>query len=291
MRDPIQVVATMMRGFIVVLGLAAASAAPALETLEAEALHEYAAPLARQGVAVGPNAFFAIAGTGIARHARRGGRELARWQSVGREGVAHLGSCTVTRERELLCANSNFPALPMAASLEWFDTATLRPLRSRSLGPTDGSLAWVDELTGGWLAGFAHFDGNGGAPGKSHRHTRVVQFDPYWVAVQAWLLPDSVLARLAPDSASGGTVGPDGLLYLTGRQRPELYALARPSQGTTLVHVATIELAIAGRAIAWDRFADERVLWTVHQRAVRTFRIPRIVVPAGLSGFDAARMD
>jgi len=26
-------------------------------------------------------------------------------------------------------------------------------------------------------------------------------------------------------------------------------------------------------------------------RAVRTFRIPRIVVPAGLSGFHAARMD
>ena len=135
MRIPMQVVATMLRAFLDVLALAAASAAPALETLEPEALNEYAAPLARQGVAVGQNAFFAIAGTGIARHARRGGRELARrggrelarWQSVGREGVAHLSSCTVTREGELLCANSNFPALPMAASLEWFDTATLRP--------------------------------------------------------------------------------------------------------------------------------------------------------------------
>jgi len=253
----------------------------------------YPAPLAQQGVAVGPNAFFAVTEAGIARHARRGGTELGRWRSVGREGVAHLNSCVVTRARELLCANSNLPDLPMAGSLEWFEPATLAPLRTRSLGPTDGSLSWVDELAGGWLAGFAHFDGPGGEPGKDHRHTRIVQFDPYWVAVEAWLLPDSVLQRIEPTRLAGGSVGPDGLLYITGRERPELYALARPSQGATLVHVATIELGIAGEAIAWDRFGEQRTLWAIYRddREVGTFRIPRIAMPAGLTGFDAVRAD
>jgi hypothetical protein len=284
----------MHRFVYAVLAALAFAPAFALERLEAEPRMVYPAALARQGVAVADNSFFAVASTGVSRHARRGGRELARWQSVGREGVAYMNSCVITRERELLCANSNFPELPMAGSLEWFNAATLAPVRSRSLGTTDGSLAWVDQLVGGWLAGFAHFDGPGGAPDRDHRYTRVVQFDPYWVAVQAWLLPRSVLEKLAPASMSGGSVGPDGLLYITGNERPELYALAKPSQGTTLVHVATIELDIAGQGIAWDRFADEdRILWAVHDRnrEVRTFRIPRIVMPAGLSGFDSARAD
>lgn len=278
---------------LILLALLMLSVLPAdgLERLTAEPLMIYEAPLAQQGVAIGPSGFFAVAPTGIARHARRGGREVARWQTVGREGVAHLSSCVMTRERELLCANSNFPALPMAGSLEWFNPATLAPLRSRSLGPTDGSLAWVDELAGGWLAGFAHFDGAGGESGKDHRYSRIVQFDPYWVPVQAWLLPESVLDRLEPGGLSGGSVGPDGLLYATGNDRPEVYALARPTQGTTLVHVATIELTVTSRAIAWDRFADDRILWTAAEREVRTFRVPRIVLPAGLSIFDFARME
>lgn len=278
---------------ILFAGLAAFAtpSADGLERLAAEPLMTYPAPLAKQGVAIGPSGFFAVAETGIARHARRGGREVARWQSVGREGVAHLSSCVMTRERELLCGNSNFPSLPMAASLEWFNPATLAPLRTRSLGPTDGSLVWVDELAGGWLAGFAHIEGRGGVPGRDHRFSRVSQLDPYWVEVQAWLLPDSVLEQLAPGGLSGGSVGPDGLLYATGNDRPEVYALARPSQGTTLVHVATIELGTAARAIGWDRFSDDRILWTAAEREVRTFRVPRIVLPAGLSIFDFARMD
>ncbi len=287
-----------MRGIVLtlvwmVVAAATGGSAWALERLAAESVMRYPAPLAQQAVAVGANAFFAVNDTGMARHARRGGRELARWQSVGRAGVAHLNSCVITRERELLCANSNFPDLPMAGSLEWFDPATLAPVRSRSLGATDGSLAWVDELASGWLAGFAHYDGEGGQPGKDHRYTRIVQFDPYWVPVQAWLLPDSVLERLRPDSTSGGTIGADGLLYVTGHDRGEVYALARPSQGATLVHVATIALEIAARSIAWDRFTSDRILWTIDPAGpeVRTFRVPRIVMPAGLTGFDSARMD
>lgn len=267
--------------------------AHALDVLDAEHLMSYPSPLAHQGVAVGENAFFAVTNTGLARHARRGGREVARWQSIGRAGVSHMNSCTLTRAHELLCANSNFPKLPMTGSLEWFDPTTLTPVRTRSLGTTDGSLVWADELAGGWLAGFAHYDGRGGEPARDHRYTRIVQFDPYWVPVEAWLLPDSVLERMRPHSASGGSVGPDGLLYLTGHDRPEMYALARPTQGATLVHVATIRLEIAGQAIAWDRLVDDRIVWGIHRptREVRSFRVPRIVLPAGLNGFDAVRID
>jgi hypothetical protein len=102
-----------------------------------------------------------------------------------------------------------------------------------------------------------------------------------------------VLDRLSPNSMSGGSIGPDGLLYVTGNERPELYVLARPTQGARLVHVATVSLGIAGRAIAWDRFEDDRILWTVRADGgeIRTYRVPRIVPPVGLPRFDPARMD
>jgi len=280
----------MTRLAILIIGLSCTGLTLALNVVDAERLMSYPAPLARQGVAVGENAFFSVTNTGLARHARRGGREVARWQSVGRAGVSHMNSCAMTRARELLCANSNFPQLPMAGSLEWFDPATLAPIRSRALGATDGSLVWADELAGGWLAGFAHYDGRGGEAARDHRYTQIVQFDPYWVPVEAWLLPDSVLERMRPHSASGGSVGPDGLLYVTGHDRAEMYALARPTQGATLVHVATVRLDIAGQAIAWDRFVDDRIVWGIHRPSheVRSFRVPRIILPAGLKGFDTA---
>lgn len=283
----------MQKAISMLFGLLLVSPACALQKLDAELLMRWPAALAHQGVAKGENVFFTVSNTALARHARRDGREIARWQSVGRAGVSHMNSCVVTSARELLCANSNYPELPMAGSLEWFDASSLRPIRSRPLGSTDGSLVWVDELANGWVAGFAHYDGRGGKLGKSHRATRIVQFDTAWAPVGSWLLPDSVLERMQPYSASGGSVGPKGLLYVSGHDRPEIYALARPEQGSTLVHVATIALDIAGQAFAWDRFSDERIVWAIHRpdREVRTFCIPEIEIPNGLSGFDAVRLD
>jgi hypothetical protein len=44
-----------------------------------------------------------------------------------------------------------------------------------------------------------------------------------------------VQARMAPHAASGGGIGPDGLLYLLGHDRTELYVLAKPRLGPVMI--------------------------------------------------------
>ncbi len=78
-------------------------------------------------------------------------------------------------------------------------------------------------------------------------------------------------------SSSGGSWGDDGLLYVTGHDRGELYALRLPEAGTVLEHVATIGLPTGGQAIAWDR-SQSRVLWSLDRetKMVVASRIPVI---------------
>jgi hypothetical protein len=54
-------------------------------------------------------------------------------------------------------------------------------------------------------------------------------------------------------SVSGGSWGPDGLLYVTGHDHPEVYAVRLPKAGSMLEHVETIPFAVEGQGIAWDR--------------------------------------
>ena len=55
-------------------------------------------------------------------------------------------------------------------------------------------------------------------------------------------------------SNSGGSLGPDGWLYITGHDASEAYLLKIPSAGSVVIWVATVSLPeIAGQEIAWDR--------------------------------------
>ena len=117
-----------------------------------------------------------------------------------------------------------------------------------------GSLTWIERKGKDWYAAFANYpEARGGEPGHDHRWTILVKFDAAFHATGSWHFPDDVLARFAPMSCSGGSWGEDGLLYVTGHDRPEMYALRLPEAGTVLDHVATIPIATDGQAFAWDR--------------------------------------
>lgn len=96
---------------------------------------------------------------------------------------------------------------------------------------------------------FANYDAKGGEPGRDHRYTTLVRYEDAWRRTESWFLPATVLERIAPMSISGSGWGPDGRLYLTGHDRPELYALTMPRGGAVLDHVATIPIEAAGQAI------------------------------------------
>ena len=232
-------------------------------TLQAQETRRIAAPDAGQGVASHGRYVYAIDNRAIAKIDVKQGREVARWTGDPAR-FRHINSCTV-EYRTLICAASNYPDVPMISMIERFDARDLHHISTQDLGHSYGSLTWVTRHRGAWWAGFANYDGRGGEPGRDHRFTTLIRYDKNWQAVRQWHFPDAVLARMAPKSASGGTWGKDGLLYVTGHDRPEVYALRVPRHGDVLELVATIGLPTGGQAIDWDRRAP-RLLWTIERK-------------------------
>jgi hypothetical protein len=171
----------------------------------------------------------------------------------------------------------------MASSVEVFGSATMTHTKSHSLGLMDeGSLTWFDRHGEGWIVGSAHYDDETGEPFKSNAYAGVHTFDGAWRRTGGWRFPPALVERMAPQAASGGALGPDGLLYLFGHHKTELYVLAKPAMGPTLLHVATYRIDAEGQAFAFDPI-DERVIWAISRpnRELRSFRLPSVALPAG----------
>ena len=250
-------------------------AAAVLALAPAQTLSRLPAPEANQGVAVDAGFIYAVDNSEIAKYDRATGAKVAAWTGDPAT-FPHLNSCAVIGA-ELVCASSNYPALPMQGSVEVFDPQRMVHLRSVALTPQPGSLTWVDRRDGAWWACFANYDGRGGEPGRDHRFTTLLKFDDRWRVAGVWTFPDTVLARFKPKSASGGAWGADGRLYVTGHDLPEVYVLELPRVGTVLKHVATIPVAFEGQAIAFDRGAD-RVLFGIsrEKREVVAMKLPPV---------------
>jgi hypothetical protein len=218
---------------------------------------------ANQGVAADATSVYAVDNSRIGRYDKVSGRRVAAWTGDPAR-YKHLNSCIV-RRRELVCVASNYPETPMRSEILWFDAPTLKLKRTRALPYSEGSLTWLDWHRGGWWAGFANYDGKGGVAGRDHRSTVVVRYSPAFAPQATYRFPAPVLERFAPRSTSGGAWNRDGLLYVTGHDRPELYAMQAPARGTVLRHVATISTPTGGQAIAWDPH-DPRRLWSIDRR-------------------------
>ncbi len=247
------------------LFLAAAAAPLPAITMDGavETIHRIPAAEARQGVAVGPQDVYAVANWKIARYDRKTGARKAGWEGDPAR-YPHINSCALIH-KELVCAASNFPAVPHVSSVEFFDPVTLAHKRTVSLGTGTGSLTWVDWRDGHWWAMFANYDGKGGEPPRDHRHTVLVKFDAEWRRTESWALPATILARLAPMSISGGGFGPDGNLWLSGHDLPELYVTRLPRGGGALDHLATLSMEAEGQAIDWDE-TRPGILWGIQRK-------------------------
>ncbi len=226
-------------------------------------LRRIPAPEANQGVVADRRYLYAIDNAVIARYDRTSGARIDAWTG-DRLLYKHMNSCSLNG-RELVCAASNYPDVPMASSIERFDVATLKPIGSRSLGPGRGSLTWLQWHDGSWWACFANYSERGGEPGRDNRWTTLVRYSRDFVEQGAWLFPAALIAKFAPMSSSGGAWNADGLLYVTGHDLKELYALRLPKAGSILEHVATFSIPTEGQAIAWDPI-EPRTLWSIARK-------------------------
>lgn len=172
----------------------------------------------------------------------------------------------------------------MASSLETFDTRTLRPIATHSLGIRPGSLTWAVRRQGSWWACFANYNDSGTTPGFDQRWTHVAQLDEAWQIRQSWLFPPQVVATWGRSSCSGGDWGDDGLLYVSGHDAPELYVLRLPRQGVTLEYVTTIDIPFEGQGWAWDRsVAGERIIYGISRARQQVVAARIRVLPAALT--------
>ncbi len=257
--------------------------------LQSTEIARYVAPEAGQGAAADSDFFYAIVNSVIGKYHKGSGEFVHRWLGSRGGPIRHLNSC-FAETGKLYCSNSNFPEVPMASSIEVYETGSMSHIQSLSLGILEeGSLTWFDHLGDGWVAGFAHYDESGGLAYKDHSFASIVRYDSSWRRQGGWMIPESVIERMKPHAASGGALGPDGLLYLTGHDRPEMYVMAAPVMGPKLIHIATIAIDIEGQAFAFDKTAATPTVWGISRpnREVRAFRLPPITLPDGLKPLTA----
>ena len=262
-------------GALLLQGLAAQAAAEGATRRVVE-IRRFAAEEARQGVAVDAEHFYAIDDRRIGKYAKRTGERVAAWSAPEGGPLAHLNGGVVVAGR-LLCAHSNYPALPMRSSIEVFDAARLAHLESRRLAVADGSATWVLPRDGDFWVAFANYAGRGGAPGRGPEATFVLRLDASLHPLGTLRFPPAVVRRFGTRSSSGGSFGPDGLLYATGHDAPELYALRAPSAGDALELVEIVPAPIAGQGLAFDP-SEPDLLWTI-LRASREVVVSRLVAP------------
>jgi hypothetical protein len=237
-------------------------------------------------VAVDAEHFYAIDARRIGKYSKRTGERVAGWLGPAGGAIVHLNSGIVIEGR-LHCAHSNYPELPMRSSIESFDAGTLAHVGTRDLGLLEGSATWLDRRGGSFFVGLANYSGRGGAPGRGPESTLVARFDAGWRRTGGLGFPQAIVRRFGTRSNSGGAFGPDGLLYATGHDAAEVYALRVPEAGGALELVAVLAAEATGQGIAWDP-AETGVLWTL-RRAAREVVASRLVAP-GLAARARARV-
>ena len=194
--------------------------AAALALAPAQTLSRLPAPEANQGVPVDGAFVYAVGNSEIGKYDRATGQQVAKWTGDPAT-FPHLNSCAVIGA-ELVCASSNYPATPMASTVEVFDPVTMVHVRSQPLGRQPGSLTWVDRREGAWWAGFANYDGRGGEPGRDHRFT----------TVPALRRPLARHRRLdVSEDGSGAVQAAQLVRRRLGRGRPPLCDRPRPPGG------------------------------------------------------------
>jgi hypothetical protein len=212
---------------------------------------------ARQGVAVDAAHVYAVIDTQVGKYDKTTHELVARGTGPSEGLPIHLDSGVVVGEK-LYCAHSNYPGLPMTSSVEIWDTPTMKHAGSHSFGVHSGSLTWIDRHEGYWWAVFANYSrvfGPSPQPYGNTRWTVLEKFDDSFRTLSSWIFPEPVLRRVEPMSISGGSWGPDGLLYCTGHDAPELYVMRLPEAGSVLELAETVPFAGQGQGIAWDRTA------------------------------------
>lgn len=219
---------------------------------------------ARQGVAVDADHIYVVGSQQIGKYDKKDHELLKHWQGAEDGPIIHLDSGVIYKGR-LYCAHSNYPEVPLTSSVEIWDAETLEHVETHSFGIHWGSCTWIDRFDEAWWAAFAHYNKLKDKTGKGSEWTTIVKFDDQWQPSQSWVYPCEVYERFGRMSNSGGSWGPDSILYCTGHDNPELYAMRLPKMGSVLELVEIVPINVFGQGIAWDR-SEPGVIYGIRKK-------------------------
>jgi hypothetical protein len=218
------------------------------------ASRKYVAPEAEEGVVVDAKHFYALDHRRIVKYDKKSGARVAEWKDVDGGPIRHFSGGVVVGKL-LYASHVTHPELPAASSIEIFDTRSMKHVGTRSFGVVDGQIKWIDRYDGAWWLCLGYYDRHKGIdPVKGSRYTQIVKYNDQWQQQGAWLLdPKLVEAKLVPNSASGGSFGPDGRLYIAAKRGAEIHALSFPKAGSTMIWEGSYAVDIQGQQFSWDR--------------------------------------
>jgi hypothetical protein len=220
---------------------------------------------ASQGVAVDAKYLYAISNTEIRKHDKETGAEIAAWKADAKQDgfkhFRHMNSGTVI-EGKLYCAHSRFPVAPNDCTVEIWDVEgeKIEHVETVAMPATHGSLTWIDRSGGGsWWMCYAVY---GAGKNKDTKLIRYQYQGRKFIERASYSFPNEVVAKWGAMSCSGGSWGPDGMLYITGHDLAEAYVLK--IDGDKLEYVRTEKnVGFFGQAIAWDRSSEVPALWGI----------------------------
>jgi len=241
-----------------------------------EELRRWSAEEAKQGVAVDEQHFYAITNNALGKYRKDIGARVATWKGE----LKHLNAGLVL-DGKLYCAHSNFPDMPEQSTVEIWETATLKHVKTHRFEKPPGSLTWIDRRGDHWFACFAHYKKT-----SDPALSRVVKFDANWKPLATYTFPAKLIEHFGSNSSSGGSFGPGGHLFVTGHDAKLLYVLDVPDKEGELAWRDTIEISAAGQAFAWDR-KDPGILYSI-MRKTKEVIVSRVSAGAAASadGFE-----
>jgi hypothetical protein len=196
---------------------------------------------------------------------RATGAETARFEGPRDGPIIHMNSLSL-HEGRIYAAHSNYPR--SRCSLPWKSSrrhrcATSAPTPSASCRAASPSWEWHG---GAWWAVWANYSrvfGQSQRPYGNTWWTHLTRHDTELRQTGGWTFPPDILRRAEPMSISGASWGPGGLLWCTGHDHTEVYALRLPAMGSVLQRVHTLPIEAEGQAIAWEKGGDGNVLWQI----------------------------